>query len=57
MAEQHDTVGLPQCLGDLIVERQIFRRALPVFTQFVAMVQVMQEMMRIVRPDRFGTLI
>src|ERR1700723_2233069 len=45
--KNHDAVSLAQRLGDLVVEGQVFRRALAMFAQFVAMVQVMQEMMRI----------
>jgi hypothetical protein len=55
--EQHDAVDVVQSLGDPVVESQIFGRALPFFTQFVAVVQVMQEMMRIVGSDCFSVLI
>ena len=57
MVKQHDPVGLAQSLGDPIVECQIFGRPLPTFAQLVAVVQVMQEMIRIVGLDRFGRLI
>ena len=57
MGEQHDAINIAQSLGDPVVKRQIFRRALPLFTRFAAVVQVMQEMMRIVGSDCFGPLI
>jgi hypothetical protein len=49
MTEQHDAVRLAQSLCNPIVECQVLRRALPMFAQFVAVVQMMQEVMRIVR--------
>ena len=57
MGEQHDAVDVAQSLSDPVVERQIFRSALPLFTRFVAVVQVMQKMMRIVGRDCFAMLI
>ncbi len=57
MREQHDTVGVAQRLGDPVVERQVLRCALPLFALLIAVVQVMQEMMRIVRLERFAMLI
>jgi hypothetical protein len=41
MGEQHNAVGLAQSLGDPVVERQVFRRALPMLAQFIGVVQVM----------------
>ena len=46
-----------KCLGDPVVEREVFGRPLPMFAQLVAVVQMMQEMMRIVGLDRFAMLI
>jgi hypothetical protein len=57
MAKKHDTVGVAKCLGDPVVEREVFGRPLPMFAQLVAVVQMMQEMMRIVGLDRFAMLI
>ena len=54
VAKKHDAVGLVQSLGNSVIECQILRRALPMFAQFVAVVEMMREMMRIVRPDCFG---
>ncbi len=55
--KQHDTVGIAQRLGYLVVKSQVFRRALPTFLLFVAVVKAVQEMMRIVGSDSFATLI
>ena len=55
--KQHNAIGLAQSLGDPVVERQVFRRALAMFTLFVAVVQVMQEIMWIVGSGYFATLI
>jgi hypothetical protein len=57
VGEQHDAVDVVQGLRNPVVESQIFSRALPFFTQFVAVVQVMQEMMRIVGNNCFSVLI
>jgi hypothetical protein len=46
VAEEHDAIGLTQRIGNAVVEGKIFRRALSTFVQLIAMVEVMQKMMR-----------
>jgi hypothetical protein len=55
--KQHDTAGIAQRLGDPVVERQVFRCALPLFALLIAVVQMMKEMMRILRLECFAMLI
>ena len=57
MIKQHDPVGIAQSLGDPIVECQIFGRSLPTFAELVAVMNMMQEIIRVVGLDGFGRLI